>query len=142
MELLSETYQVKRGGRKGNLTFTSYDGLRRIQVQVSDLIQFGPQLQIAKSLVDECIVDWSDGANANLKMIVDRAFQVNKEGKINTGEILSLRRLPIKDIKWLKAMEAISDSIRVTHTRSYVRFYERATTEKDWSSISLDMANI
>lgn len=142
MDLLAEKYQVKRGGRKGNLTLTSFDGLRKLQVQNADYIQFGPELQIAKSLIDECLTDWSKDINDNLKIIIDRAFQVNKEGKLNTGEILSLRRLNITDEKWKRAMDAISDSMRVVYTRAYVRFYERQNVDSQWSAISLDIASV
>lgn len=142
MDLIAEKYGVTRGGRKGNLTLTSYDGLRKVQIQNADYIQFGPELQIAKDLVDECITQWSDGVNGNLKLIIDRAFQVDKEGKLNVGEILKLRRLNITDEKWKRAMDAIGDSIRVTMTRAYIRFYERPNVDGHWKSISLDIANI
>lgn len=142
MDILAEKYNVKRGGRKGNLTLMSYDGLRKVQYQNADYIQFGPSLQVAKTLIDECITEWSDGANSNLKLIVDKAFQVNKEGKLNTGEILGLRRLNIPDEKWKRAMEAINDSIKVVLTRAYVRFYEREDADAPWSSISLDLASV
>ncbi|WP_219079408.1 DUF3164 family protein [Vibrio parahaemolyticus] len=32
LELLGEKYSVERGGRKGNVTFTSYDGRRQVIV--------------------------------------------------------------------------------------------------------------
>ena len=53
--LLSETYGVKRGGDKGNITLTTYDGLKRVSIKVADQLAFGPQLQIAKTLVEELI---------------------------------------------------------------------------------------
>lgn len=142
MALLNEKYEVQRGGKKGNLTLTSYDGLQRLQIQNADYINFGPELHAAKSLIDECLTEWSNGVNANLKMIIDRAFQVNREGKLNTGEILSLRRLNIRDDKWLRAMEAIGDSMRVTYSRLYIRFYERESVNTDWKSVSLDIARL
>ena len=48
--LLEQEYQSRRGGSKGNLTFTSYDGLLKIVVAVSDTITFGPELQVAKGI--------------------------------------------------------------------------------------------
>src|SRR4051794_27059564 len=53
LDLLHEKYQVKRGGTKGNVTLTSYDGLFKVQVQNQDQLTFGPELQVAKALVDE-----------------------------------------------------------------------------------------
>jgi hypothetical protein len=142
MDLLAEKYQARRGGRKGNLTLTSYDGLRRVQIQNADYIQFGPELKIAKDLIDECITSWSDGINVNLKALVDRAFEVNKEGKLNTAEILGLRRLNITDPVWGRAMTAINDSMKVSFSRSYIRFYERRNLDAAWSAITLDLASI
>lgn len=142
MTLLEEKYETKRGGKKGNVQMTSYDGLLRVQLSVADYIQFGPQLQIAKSLIDECIQEWSQGANDNLKIMVDQAFRVDKNNRINTQAILGLRRFDIKDKKWCQAMDAITDSIRVTRTKEYIRIYRRASPEADWEPVNLDIAKV
>lgn len=142
LSLLAEKYGTSRGGKKGNITLTSYDGMIRVQVSVQDYIQFGPQLQIAKQLVDECLHEWSDGANANLKAIVDQAFRVDKNNRLNTQAILGLRRLHISDEKWVKAMEAITDSIRVTSSKQYIRFYRRPSPEADFEAVNLDIAKL
>lgn len=113
------------GGTKGNTTLTSYDGSVRVQLAIAECIHFDERLQIAKSLIDECIHEWSAGANDNIKALINNAFQVDKQGKINTGRVLNLRRLDIADEKWLQAMQAISDSIQVTNTKEYIRFHQR-----------------
>ena len=138
--LLGEKYNVKIGGAKGNLTLQSFDGLKKVQIQIGDFITFGPTLQVAKELVDECLKDWSSNARDEIRVIVNQAFDVGKEGKINTQAILQLRRLDIKDPKWNRAMEAITDSIRVNRSKEYVRFYERKDINSDWKAISLDIA--
>lgn len=140
LELLSEKYNSKKGGKKGNVTLTSYDGLTRIQVSVADYIQFGAQLQIARDLIDECIQEWSEGVNGNIKVIIDQAFSQGKGGRFNTQAILGLRRLNIKDDKWSQAMDAISDSVKITSSKEYIRFYSRSNTEADWDAVSLDIA--
>ena len=140
--LLDEKYGVTKGGKKGNLTLTSYDGLTRIQISVADNLQFGPQLQVAKSLIDECINEWSDGANNNIRALVDHAFRVDKSGRINVQSILGLRRLNISDEKWLKAMDAITESIRVTSSKQYVRIYRRPSPEADWENVNLNIARV
>ncbi|MBK67901.1 MAG: sulfate transporter [Rickettsiales bacterium] len=142
VELLSEKYGVSKGGRKGNLTLTSFDGLTKIQIAVADKLQFGAQLQVAKQLIDECINDWADGVNNNIKALVDHAFRVDKAGRINVQSILGLRRLNITDEKWLKAMDAITDSIRVTSTKQYVRFYRRESQEAEFETVNLDIARV
>lgn len=142
LSLLAEKYGATKGGKKGNITLTSYDGLTRVQVAVQDYIQFGPQLQIAKQLIDECIKEWSGGANSNLKAIVDQAFRVDKNNRINTQAILGLRRLNITDEQWMKAMEAITDSIRVTSSKQYIRFYRRPSPEAEFEAVNLDIAKV
>lgn len=139
-ELLAQEYGVRRGGRKGNRTYQTHDGLLKVQVQVADLISFGPELQQAKALIDECLVEWTDEGRAEIKAIVLRAFNVDKEGQINKAELFSLLRLDIADARWQEAMRAIRDGIRVVGSKLYYRFYERPDLTKRWQAISLDLA--
>ena len=72
--------------------------------------------------------------------LVNHAFQTDKDGRINTGRVLSLRRLDIADKQWQAAMEAIADSMTTASTTAYIRFYERDSAEAPWRAIALDMA--
>ncbi|MBD8890919.1 DUF3164 family protein [Roseibium litorale] len=141
-DLLAEKYGAKRGGRKGNITFTSFDGTQQVVVAVAEHITFGPELEAAKSLIDECFHSWLSDANANLKVVVDDAFQVDKKGKISTSRVLGLRRHAIEDEKWLRAMDAIADAVRVTGTKAYVRVYRRDPATEDREPVSLDIASV
>jgi len=136
-----EQYGVKTGGDKGNVTLTSFDGEYKIVRQNQDHIVFTEQLQAAKLLIDQCVTRWAEGASDNIKVLVNDAFQVDKEGKINTGRVLGLRRLKIEDIEWRQAMDAISDSIRVASSKSYIRFYKRNATGA-YDAINLDLAAV
>lgn len=142
VQLLAEQYNLAKGGKKGNMTFTSYDGLTKIQVQVAENIAFGPELQIAKELIDECIKDSSEGVNDTILALVNHAFRVDKAGQVNRGSILSLRRLDIQSDKWKQAMQAIADSMRTTSTKQYIRFYRRRDTAAQWVALSLDFAAV
>ena len=68
---------------------------------------------------------WSEGVNENLRAIVDDAFNVGKSGLVSTSRVLGLRRLNIKDATWKKAMDAITESMQVVSSKTYMRFYER-----------------
>lgn len=140
LDLLAEKYGAKRGGAKGNIQLTSFDGRLKVTVQVQDQIMFGPELQIAKELVDTCIGKWAVGATDNIRALVEHAFQVDKEGQINRAALFQLRRLSIDDPDWEAAMEALGDAIRVIGSKQYVRFYRRATPEARWEPISIDLA--
>ena len=137
-----EQYGVRTGGEKGNVTLVSYDGKYKLVRQMQDKIVFGEQLMAAKELIDECVHIWAQGANDNIKALVNHAFQTDKEGKINTGRVLSLRRLDIKDEKWQQAMQAIADSMQTASTKPYVRFYKRDDSTMAYVPINLDLAAV
>lgn len=140
VDLLAEQYGGRRGGRKGNVTLTSFDGTLKVTVQVQDQLSFGPELQIAKELVDACITTWAAGASDEIRALVEHAFQVDKEGRINRAALFQLRRLDIKDPEWRTAMEALGEAIRVIGSREYVRFYRRADARSSWQAITIDLA--
>lgn len=131
----------KFGGKKGNVTLTSFDGKYKVIVAVNDTIQFNEKLQIAKQLIDKCIANWSEGANENLRAIVDDAFNVGKSGLVSTSRVLGLRRLNIKDATWKKAMDAITESMQVASSKTYMRFYERQQ-DGSYKQIPLDVASL
>ncbi|MCM1321629.1 MAG: DUF3164 family protein [Bacteroides sp.] len=142
-EFLSESAKDsgsrKFGGAKGNVTLTSFDGKYKVIVAVNDTILFNEKLQVAKQLIDKCIANWSEGANENLRAIVDDAFNVGKSGLVSTSRVLGLRRLNIKDATWKKAMDAISESMQVASSKTYMRFYERVQ-DGSYKQIPLDVA--
>lgn len=138
--LLAQEYDATVGGQKGNKTLMSFDGLFKVQVQVADNIVFGPELQIAKSLVDECLNEWAEGARDEIRAIVTRAFNTDKEGQINRSEIFMLLRLEIDDPRWLRAMKAIRDAMRVVGSKTYVRCYRRESFDAQWQAVSIDLA--
>lgn len=142
IELSAEQYEVKIGGTKGNTTLVSYNGQYKIQRQIAEHISFDERLQAAKALVDNCISNWASGSNDNLRVLINDAFQVDKEGNISTSRVLSLRRINITDPDWLNAMQAIADSITIKSSKSYVRIYERVGDSGEYKAISLDIAAV
>ncbi|MCX8962165.1 DUF3164 family protein [Erwinia psidii] len=141
MDLVAEKYDRQPGGVKGNVTFTSFDGTQQISIKVQDSLNFGPELQVAKDIIDECLVQWSEGANDNLRAILTDAFEVDKEGQLNTARILSLRRIKIDDARWLTAMEAIAESLQVAVSKTYINFRRKDECGK-MVSIPLDLAGV
>ena len=141
VELSAQEYDTQIGGKKGNVSLMSFDGKYKVQIAIQDNLVFDERLQVAKSLIDECLREWTKGSNDNIKAIIDNAFAVDKEGKINIRRVLSLRSLNIVDDKWQKAMTAISDATQVISSKEYMRFYERDEYGK-YQQISLDFANL
>lgn len=140
--LLAQEYGVKVGGPKGNKTLMTHDGLMKVTVQVADNIVFGPELQTAKVLVDECLNEWAEGARDEIRAIVTKAFNTDKAGQINRSEIFMLLRLGIEDERWQRAMQAIRDSMRAVGTKEYPRCYRRAAFDAAWEPVSIDLAKV
>lgn len=138
--LLDQEYGTRRGGAKGNKTFMSHDGLMKISVQVAEHIDFGPQLQVAKELIDECLTEWSAESRPEIAAIVTRAFNTDKAGQINRAEIFMLLRLEIEDARWRRAMDAIRDAMRVVGSKTYIRCYRRPAHDGAWTPVTIDLA--
>jgi hypothetical protein len=138
--LIAQEYNAKIGGAKGNRTYQTIDGLMKVQVQVAELIDFGAELQVAKTIIDECLNEWSIDSRPEIQSIVTRAFNTDKEGKINRSEIFMLMRHQIEDRRWQRAMEAIRDAMRVTGSKEYVRFYTREKITDAWQAVTIDLA--
>lgn len=140
--LLAEKYGVKLGGRRGGLQLHTYDQTARVEVSVADAMTFGPELDAAKALIDECLTEWSEGANENLKAIVMAAFEVGEGGRVKLDRVLGLRQLDIADEKWMRAMQAINDALRVAYSRRYLRIYERADENAAFQQVVLDASRL
>ncbi|QBR38398.1 DUF3164 family protein [Leisingera sp. NJS201] len=138
--LLAQEFGAKLGGKKGNMTLPSVDGLFKVTVSVADRIDFGPELQIAKQLLDECLNEWAASAGPELRSIVTRAFNTDKSGQINRSEIFMLLRQEIEDERWKEAMRAIRNAMRVVGTASYIRCYQRPSVDAPWEHIAIDLA--
>ncbi|WP_198526997.1 DUF3164 family protein [Sphingomonas sp. Ant20] len=138
--LIAQQYNAKIGGPKGNITLSSFDGCQKVQVQAADQLEFGPELEAAKALIDECLNEWAATSGAELRALVNRVFQVDQQGKISTSHVFMLLRVESEDERWQKAMEAIHDSIRVIGSRNYVRFSRRDAGDGPWRGIPIDIA--
>ena len=142
VKIAGEKYDVTLGGKKGNVSVSSYDGKYKIQRSIADRIIFTEEIVAAKALINSCIARWSMGANDNIRVLVDRAFSKDKNGQLKTASVLELMRLEIADDEWKRAMQAIKDSIQTTGTAIYVRVYERVGDSDQYKAIPLDLAAV
>lgn len=139
--LMAQEYEVTIGGAKGNRTYTSFDGLWKIEVRVQDRIAFGPELQAAKALFDECLNEWAAETRPSLRSIVTDAFDTDKEGQINRANIFTLLNTEDPDARWQRGQEAIRNAMYVIGAKEYVRFSFRDDCKGRWKSLSIDLAN-
>lgn len=142
IELSAEQYNVKLGGKKGNVTLFSFDGQYKVLRTMYDIIAPDERILAAKQLTMDCVNEWSENARPELKAIVNRAFATSENGKLKLGRLLELRRLDIKDERWRRAMDALSDSLQNVGSKSYIRVFERVGDSDEYRPIPLDIAGV
>lgn len=140
--ILAQEYGASLGGKKGNKTLMSVDQLYKVEVRVSDRIDFGPELQTAKALFDECLNEWSAEARAELRGLVTDAFNTDKQGQINRALIFLLLRRESLDPRWKRGQDAIRDAMRTVGSKTYVRCWHRESHDAAWQLVALDLAKV
>lgn len=141
LELLASNYGVRVRGRKGNYSIRSFDGRVKVTVQVADRVHYGPELQVARQLVDECLSEWAADARPEIRALVQHAFEPDKEGTVRHEALSRLRRLDIDDERWRQARRAIDDSIQVIGSRAYLRVHFRGGPNDPWKPIPIDISS-
>lgn len=141
IDLSANEYGVPYGGAKGNVTLTSFDGDVKLTRAVGEHRLFDERVQAAKQLIDQCIERWAEGSSGEIRALVEHAFRVNKQGRIDINQVLGLRKLTIDDPQWREAMQAIADAITVVGTTEYIRIYERVGTGA-YRALPLDWAKL
>jgi hypothetical protein len=106
---------------------------------MNETITFDERLQVARQIIGGCLDRWAAGARPEIRVLVNDAFQVDKAGNISTTRVLGLRRLEITDPDWQEAMKAITESIQISGSKQYLRFYER-DEQGEYIQIPLDVA--
>lgn len=137
-----EQYKVDIGGKKGNVTLYSYDGQYKVIRAIQDSVKFDERILAARELIYQCVTEWTEGARPEAKAIIDHAFKTDNEGNLSVSRILSLRKLDIKDPRWVQSMDAISESLQVVSSKAYVRVYERIGETDMYRQIPLDLAAV
>ena len=140
---IAEAYEANlRANRKGNMTISTYDGRGKVEVRVTEFLTFGAELSAAKEVIDNCIRRWSEGSDAKIKTLIDDAFQTDAKNRINVQRVLGLRQYNFDDAEWQKAMQMISDAVRVAHSKSYVTISEFDAATDRLVSIPLSISNV
>ena len=141
-ELIFEQFGANIGGVKSNIGLITYDGRLKVLLQIADYVSFGIELQAAKSLIDECMRDWTSEANDEIKTIILNAFEVDSQQQVKPAKILPLLRYNITDDRWIRAMDAIRKSMQVVSSKAYIRLYWRDDPAGDWQPIPINIAAV
>lgn len=140
LQIAADQYGVKMGGAKGNVMLTSYDGSVQVLLAQANNLVANEGVNVAKELIDDYLSDITNDASPDLRLLVTQAFKV-KQGKMDVKRLMELKQYGIKDERWIKAMEIISDSITVSSTTPCLRLRDR-TAEGVYKTHMLEFSTI
>ncbi len=139
--LMMQDYGLKIGGVKGNRTYSSFDGLMKIEVRIQDRIAYGPEMQVAKALFDKVLNRRSADADPLIRSIITSAFDTDKEGQINRSNVFVLLNVKDDDQEFQQGQKAIRDAMHVIGSKSYLRFQFRDAYDAAWQTLTIDLAS-
>lgn len=139
--LIAQEYGVETGGEKGNRSYTSYDGLWKIEVRVQPRIGYSSEMQSAKALFDVCMREWSADTPPELRSIVTNAFDVDREGQINRTNVHILLSVESDDPRFREGQRALRDAEYTISSKEYVRFSMRPDFRSKWQTVTIDLAS-
>jgi len=132
----------KGKAKKGNITLENFAGTAKVQIAVSDKLVFDEKIQLARMKFDEYFEEVTEGSSEEIKLLITKAFDVDKEGNVDVKKILELRSYNIRHPKWVEGVALIEESKKVVSNKSYIRFYKREDTSRAYEHVSLDMASV
>lgn len=127
-------------GKKGNYTVTSFDKVYKIEVNVSERIEFDDQIQVAQAKINEYLEEKTEGIDNDLIQIINQAFKTTK-GQMDTKSVLGLFQLKITHKKWREAMELIKQSISRNTSKRYMRIWKK-DDNGEYRSVELNFSSI
>lgn len=140
--LMAQEYGVTRDpAALGNRAYTSADGKFQVRIKINTPQVAGPELQQAKALIDEIILEEGPTASPVMAALVSTAFGVGKQGKVDFSRLRELRDQDVPDHRWPAVRRAITDGMKDGVSKNYITFHRRGSDGK-WLLIPLDMAAV
>ena len=137
-----ERYGSRVGGRRGNISLTTFDGCLRVVLAQADHISVGPEILAVQALISECLDEWTARAPKNLRALVEQAFSAGPDGTLSASRLLALKRIVIDDDRWRSACEAIGDALRPVGRAEYIRLYRRDNPRLTWEAVPLALSSV
>lgn len=135
-----ENANIEPTDRKGNYTITSFDKSVKIEVNVSDRIEFDENIEFAQLKFNEFITLKTNGVDADISIIVNNAFST-KKGRLDQKKVFDLFSYKITHPVWLEGIEFLKKSIS---TNSSVRYMEISAKDEngEYQSVKLNFSSI
>lgn len=138
-EMLAEA-DIELTERKGNYTITSFDKSIKIEVNKHNRVEFNDNITLAQSKINEFLTEKTEGADQDLSILVNNAFQTTK-GQLDNKRILGLFQLEIKHPLWIEAIELIRKSMFTNSSKRYLTIWVKSE-EGEYKQIQLNFSSI
>ena len=128
---------------KGNFTFYNFDRSVKVEVNVSEPIEFDDiTIQMAQEKLQEFLQTHINADNEFVKELVLDAFKTRR-GKLDTKRVLNLTRYvgKVKDPLFKEAVDLINKSIRKRPSRMYFRVFVKDDNGK-YQNIDLNLSSV
>lgn len=128
---------------KGNFTWYNFDRTLKIEVSVSDRIEFDDlTITACKNKLDEFIDQNVEGKTDFVKELVNEAFTTSR-GKLDSKKVMALLkyRSKIKAVEFQEAMKLLEESIRRPDSRVYFRIWAKDAAGQ-YRNIDLNFSSI
>lgn len=139
---MMEEYKVKSDS-KGNYTWFNFDRSVKVEVSVSDRIEFDDiAIKACKDKLDEFLKDTLDSKQEFVKELVADAFSTSR-GKLDAKKVMGLLkyRTKINAPLFQDALNLIESSIRRPDSKVYFRIWEKQA-DNSYKLIDLNFSSI
>lgn len=139
---LLEHYQArKRKGSRGAFTAESCDARFKVELSVSDFRRVNADIMAAQSLMAEVLDDLTENVSPDIRLLLSAAFEPDERtGRVNVDRLQQVRRVRLSHPRWQEVLDAVANSIEISRSKPYLRFYWRENTEKEYQQVVLQFS--
>jgi hypothetical protein len=128
---------------KGNVTLFNFDRSVKVEVSISDRIEFDDlTMKACKEKFDSFLADNVEERQEFIKEMVNDAFSTSR-GKLDSKKVMGLLKYEskVKDAKFQEAMNLLKESIRRPDSRVYYRVWLKDESG-EYQNIDLNFSSI
>ncbi|AXC26612.1 Hypothetical protein APO_0380 [Acetobacter pomorum DM001] len=142
-KLLTHYRAKKRKNSRGQIEASSMDDCFRVNLSIADFRRVTSDIVAAQALMGEVLDDLMEDVNPDIRLLLEAAFVPDeKTGRVNVERLQQVRRIKLSHPRWPDVLDAVANSIEVTSSKSYLRFYWRERHDQDWQQIVLQFSKI
>ena len=140
-KISAEKYGVKVGGAKGNVSVSTFNGEFKLVMAVSKYPIIDERIQVVRSILNDCLIRFSEGGKSEAKAIFDAAFESGRDGMVSIARLRLLRDANIDDDQWKEGIDLLNELLKGVVEKSYIRMYQ-LDDNKEYKQIPLDLAGV